>query len=343
MNPSQATPVGNNVLVELQENDTLIYKSLKLVLPNANIPHNKIAYYCGRVVKTPKELDGTFFEWHTEMELQENDVIMFIYTAGQSIAAMDLYFEHDGKKYANIAYPKIYLRIRDGVIQGINGYIITEAIEKKSVFRNDIFIPKSGNEPIMSKVIAISTPNKGYRHSPSVDESTIDIEVGDIVFMDIFGAASIEMFQRIFQKEIYANQRKHIVGKINNKDMAYNDKNFKLFGDRLVVKVVTPTETKTQSGLIIPQNAVKREEVEVVHIGTELTKGSLSIKVLKKAGIEIPEHIKAIAALEVLLPKKGDKLLIMAFQLNDANAIEFEGAMHYFIPVNETTILAKIS
>jgi co-chaperonin GroES (HSP10) len=313
MNPLEVTPVGNNVLVELQENDSVLYKSLKLIIPTHAVSHPNIAYYCGKVIKTPTELDGTSFEWHTEMELQKDDIVMFAYAAGAGIASMELYFTHDDKKYANIKYPLIYLRIRDGVLSGVNGYVITEAIAKKAEVKGNIIIPKSGNEARFSRVIGLSVPNKAYRHSPEVNESNIHLEMDDIVFMNTFGAAPLEIFSRVFEKEIYANQRKHIIGKLKNKNMDYTKENFALYGQRLLVKEIKG-EKKSAGGIILPDSAVKRSEVEVVMVGNESPKGY----------------------------KEGDKFLVMTGQLNIHNTLEFDGEFHHFIPINENTILGKI-
>jgi co-chaperonin GroES (HSP10) len=313
MNPDQATPVGNNVLVELQENDTLVYKSLKLILPEYSVPLRQIAYYAGRVISVTEELDGSGFQWTTDIEVQKDDIILFSYTAGVEIKSTDRAYNVDGKLYATISYPLIYLRIREGVIQGVNGYVITEAIKRVSEERNGIVLPKTGNETMFSKVIAISVPNKTYRHHPEINESAIDISVGDIVFHDKWGSAPIEAFSRMFNNEIYANQRRFLKGKLINKNMEYNHDNFALFGESLLVRVLTK-EKVTASGIIIPEMTNKRNEVEVIQVGLMVKKGY----------------------------KKGQKYLLQTNALQSHNQFQFDGEFMYVIPVSEQAIFGVI-
>ena len=313
MNPLESTPVGNNVLVELQENDTLVYKSLKLILPEYSVPLRQIAYYAGRVVSVTKELDGSSFQWTTDIEVQENDIVLFSYQMGAEIKSTDSSFVEDGKLYATIRYPLIYLRIRDGVMQGVNGCIITEAIKKQETEKNGIILTASGNESMYSKVIATSIPNKAYRFHPEIDESSIDVSVGDIVFHDKWGSASIEAFSRMFNNEIYANQRMWLKGKLINKDMGYNNDNFALFGDCLLVKVLTK-EKVTSSGIILPEQVNKRHEVEVAQVGHKAKKGY----------------------------KKGQKFLLQTNALQAHNQFQFDEQFMFVIPISEQAILGMV-
>ena len=196
-----------------------------------NIDPNFNGAVSGKVVKVPEFLPEDF-PWETDMELMVGDDVMFSWMASQECVEYGSYIVVDNEKYYLIPYDQVYCGRREKRWQawdednsnhtsipkeynlfGINGNIVIEEFVE-DVDTGSLEVPlHMKNLKHMKKGIvrALGKPNKSYRDLSPVNETLINVKVGDVVLMDDNSTADVEYYKRFFGgKTMYCQQRRYI-------------------------------------------------------------------------------------------------------------------------------------
>jgi len=134
-------PANNKVLVEVTDIFDSIITKLGIELPNMALEEtwgdspgysfSEFIIRYGRVVSVPAFITHGSFDYETENELQEGDIVYWNIVAfrdSQPLVKGD-------RKYLLVDYHEIMLRIRNEVITPINGYCLFTAISEEHKYR----------------------------------------------------------------------------------------------------------------------------------------------------------------------------------------------------------------
>ena len=172
----------------------------------------------GTVVRVPNrlvlkdfsnmDLDNTI-EWKTDIEIEEGDEVYF----GKMASANAPLVVVGDDVYYLLNYGDLILRVRDGEIYPLNGYVLLESVIEET--RIDGLILEFGDfvNKRLGVVTHVGTPTSSHFGSKLVDA---DVEVGDEVIFggEYFGELEEEMFAKL-EKGLGYCQRRWIIGKTN--------------------------------------------------------------------------------------------------------------------------------
>lgn len=165
----------------------------------------------GMVIKVPDFL--VYESWETDMELKEGDDVLFSWMASQECEEYNKIIYYQGEKYYIMPYEQIYCGRRDDILFGINGGMVLEEFkydEDTGVLETPDSL-KDRKHTKKAKVVALANPIKKYFHLSDIDESLVDVSVGDVVWMDNDSTADLEVYNRFFGgKTMFAQQRRYI-------------------------------------------------------------------------------------------------------------------------------------
>lgn len=190
----------NRVKIRLDpENKTIRLKNgLELEIDTSYQPEKHLVL-TGTVEGLPMQLiyseDGSKMPWETTQELRIGDEVVCYYLGVMNCLAPERrqYTIENGELYVYLRYELIYARVRDNVIQPINGYILAEPAddpewvrrvrdaEIKGFILPDLRKPNK-THVVYGKVAYVGVPNKRYFNQNQSDKD-VNVDVGDVVAM----------------------------------------------------------------------------------------------------------------------------------------------------------------
>lgn len=169
----------------------------------------------GVVVRVPERLTLKTFEnmespgmmeWETDIEIEEGDLVFF----GKMASANAPIINVGESTYFLLNYGDLILRVRDGDVSPLNGYVLLEKVVETVRVEGLVLDFGDRVNKRMGVVTHIGTPNASYFGSDSIDA---DVEIGDKVIFrgDFFGELEEEMFAKL-EKGLGYVQLRWVVG-----------------------------------------------------------------------------------------------------------------------------------
>lgn len=186
---------------------------LKLILAGGEWEESTRAFRYGKVVAVPKRLRVqsetlSGMEWETDMDVEVGDTVY----VGVMASANAVEVIVDQIKHYLIDYGDLIMRIRNGVITPLNGYVIGEKIyEEKFEIEGLDIVQDDVLDRRKARVEFVGKPNRSYYKSDAVDAK---VEVCDEIILGIAAFTELEShsFAELDRKLGYV-QRRWVIGK----------------------------------------------------------------------------------------------------------------------------------
>lgn len=209
------TPLNNNVLVKVEFDPEKDLSPAGLVKGNAWWDESGHVSRFGTVVSWPRVLlereKGLGIEWGTEYEIQEGDTVFFGKMAGYNSEMVEI----NGDTHFLVDYAELILRIRDGEIYPLNGFVIVEKVSDlrvQSTLKID-FLSKTDKK--RGIVRYLGRPNDYYFPKEYGIVEAADLRVDDEVIFQIAGYTELEDTRYAkLEGDLGYIQRRWIIGKI---------------------------------------------------------------------------------------------------------------------------------
>jgi len=123
-------PINNKVVLRVWDDPTkwegLIKGSSYWEESSHLVRYGEIVGVCDKLYE--REVDGFGIEWGTRLEVEVGDVVYTTKMASYNAPS----FEKDGQFYWIVDYSELVLRIRDGVIYPLNGYVLLDKKDEQA-------------------------------------------------------------------------------------------------------------------------------------------------------------------------------------------------------------------
>lgn len=203
--------LGGNFMLDMTYNPELVPTSGIV----RSVPSNLI---------NQRDVDGRLdqdhhIEWVGDIDIKEGDVVVFDYL--QAIRALgwklrdilDTFSDFgnwqiiDNKLHIFLDYEVLYLRIRDGEIKTLNGYVIIEPLKLNNTFIQD-------KEYNLRNGICKYTGTPNHSYTDETKHIIMPKQGDEIVFMDFANIVLEPKYYGIFTDVYWVTQGYRVIGKL---------------------------------------------------------------------------------------------------------------------------------
>lgn len=172
------------------------------------VRYGEVVSVCDKLFE--REEDGFGVEWGTEVEVQVGDTVY--------MSKMESYnaplFKKDGKIYFVVDYSELVLRIRDGVVYPLNGYLIVEKVEETAK-ANGLILDFSKHQNKKKGIVREVGSKLRYYFPKSSNIVDAEVEKHDLVLFSLSGFTTLEDSRYAkLDKNLGYIQRRWVIAKL---------------------------------------------------------------------------------------------------------------------------------